>query len=428
MPLRSFRELLLIITIVFSALNPVYAGKAQLIEDALRLVSEERVVEKAVLVEDALRAVTLDSKFAGTKKRLLYADIEDGELHFSTIESRIGGESKMRRVSPAIITTLGKSASFFYDICIEPEVYFSKEFAGIKDNLYSVDVIYHDLSVHKIIIADNYLEITPSLGCKITDLSRLNDALALNTWELKKSDCSIASVLDLNYDQDVDASLRKLSKANSIAYNILTRDNLESVFKKAKHKFLLLTGHFENNSFFAKGFGESPEIFTLEEITKLKEKYNVYVFSLGCSTAKINFGAGFLKDIYDVDLVNQLGAALNANTFTNFISCLGTAENPLILTSRFIRGERVELEFSYTKAIGKLEPITVSLSVPLDPPGAPTKVDKFVDKVNIVLLWCVVIIGVIALLVKKVEVLIFIPYLLILYGLIRLVCYILNLF
>lgn len=306
-------------------------------------VIAERLAPKAERLAARLR--TMPSSISA-KGQFAFLALEQGRLKFSFHNGQ--------KVESGIVdnTFISKMADdeLLRNVCyIEPEAYFSEDFKPLQKRLQKV-TIFHEEAFYILETNSDYLHITPSFYYKVQHANELISAINLKGWSLRKKNFHLAAVFSEKYDFDTYTKLRKLMKQEGIPFSMLDRDNMVKVFKKSKNKAVLLTGHFDGKQFFARdlsGKAIPNRTFSFEELEKLSSQYNVYTIYLGCETGSLTTGSGFLKSVYVDELIHRLTEAVNQRSVGQFLSCIGTMDNPIIIKNIRFENDRMIMEFEF---------------------------------------------------------------------------------
>ncbi len=155
-----------------------------------------------------------------------------------------------------------------------------------------------------------FIDESERLAIKATPEMKIDDIFRFQKKKVKSSDVHFASILDdAKSDLPNHMQLSKSANENRTNYNVLTRDRMRDLFNKASNGILLISGHYEKGSLFARTNDGKPiadRNFSEQELKELGKEFNVDIVFLGCETASIASGTGYVKPVYDVDVMGVM--------------------------------------------------------------------------------------------------------------------------
>jgi hypothetical protein len=177
-----------------------------------------------------------------------------------------------------------------------------------------------------------YVELDSGLLLPAGDAA-ITDTLAdLFYQPVAREDISVIS----SFTKDDPDSLRRIldvggDKVSSLT-SMLDHTGTLMLKEKMRGRILIFVGHVENGSFVTlNAGGEKIASVPLASIQSQAAQLNATVIFLGCETFTGTGWTGFLMKIRDLQVVSSLAQALEARSYRDLLSALGTADNPFVM-------------------------------------------------------------------------------------------------
>lgn len=163
----------------------------------------------------------------------------------------------------------------------------------------------------------------------------------------KRENILVASVLP---DSELDAisTLAKAAGDRLLGNDVLQEAVNSGSLKAFKGKTVVLVGHVEDGAFVAKHADGSVQRIDIAQLETMAEESGVTLIGGGCSSFCNGSKNGFLNEITDGELSNNLKQALDASTLGEMLAAFGK-NNPLVVSKASLE------EFSTQRALEMAE-------------------------------------------------------------------------
>jgi hypothetical protein len=178
-------------------------------------------------------------------------------------------------------------------------------------------------------------KISGGLEIEINQIFQLDDVIATLQQNINQSDLKLISLIDKSQFNKEIMSIEEIAKKNSLSYysfNEVKSHNIKAIFSESQNKNVIIVGHVESKEFIVEGFGDKIlGRYKIEELENLAKETNVGLILLGCGTSNVSKVTGLKSTLYLETLSKKLVEALNKNSYQDFLSTIGSQENPLIV-------------------------------------------------------------------------------------------------
>jgi septum formation inhibitor MinC len=204
-----------------------------------------------------------------------------------------------------------------------------------KLNHHSLFVVEPDLAPLKLVshlergTRTLFKELEPGLLTPI-ESKVTPDLLEVLKEPAKRENILVASVLP---DSELDAIslLAKAAGDRLLGNDALSKAIDSGSLKTFKGKTVVLVGHVEDGAFVAKHANGSVQRIDIARLEAMAEESGVTLIGGGCSSFCNGSKTGFLNEITDAELSNNLKQALDASTLGEMLGAFGK-NNPLVVS------------------------------------------------------------------------------------------------
>jgi hypothetical protein len=223
------------------------------------------------------------------------------------------------------------------------------------------------------------------LSVRLQDASIPDSVTELFNARLRKNDVKMLAMFS---DSDPDSLARILEVGRDRVAQMTGKISSPEQFTLAGFEdgVAILVGHVENNAFVLNPttLNRNPLSISFAKIEAEAAQTNTTVIYVGCDSFNDITGTGYLQKVRDTEIAPALKKALDADSYLDLLSNLGTAKNPFILDPKHLIGEagRVNIETQRlyeNEALvdGGATTVRIGLAGRIGVPMGPTDVASF---------------------------------------------------
>lgn len=193
-------------------------------------------------------------------------------------------------------------------------------------------------------------EVTPSMLVRVSD-EVIGDLASLLDMTFDGRDLRVVSLFDAQADMESIARLRTAASQSHTYQNVESAQAALDAVGTKRGQIVTLVGHVEEKSFVVLN-ARGAETFRIgiSELNEIAKKKNVSLILLGCETGRIPGMTGLITQVNSIEVAEQLHRALSSHCYGDFLSALGTAEAPLVVSTNVIDQARVLVAQRFRRA------------------------------------------------------------------------------
>jgi hypothetical protein len=178
------------------------------------------------------------------------------------------------------------------------------------------------------------------LAVRLQDASIPDPIRELFNARLKKNEIKMLAMFS-NGDPDSLARLLEVGRDRVARINEKIRAPEQFSLAGFEDGVAILVGHVEDGSFVLNPttLEGHPLSISFAKIEAEAARTNTTVIYVGCESFTDITGTGYLQKIRDTEILPALKKALDADTYLDLLSSLGTVNNPFILDPKHLKGE-----------------------------------------------------------------------------------------
>jgi hypothetical protein len=370
-------------------------------EDAAKLAAKEGAAESAV---EHAAGFTIEHLSVDAAAKRVFASVSSPVKHRFYVAKRAEDvvilTSEGKDVAPRRLKDAASAAQYagfeaarhpleLSELLIEQNVFLDGGFPmqNLPSNV-TVRVVWKNGSVSETRLVnvrgtiERFVVVDDSLLLDMRDKEARSLLASMGTLSLRKHDIQIVTLIDPKANRGTVDAIQNVAKKNGVRNSLVETTDIESVFRAARGKLLLVVGHTEGSDFVVR-LADNSVSYTVSfaHLASLADASNATLILLGCRTGP----GGLLTDMESLDLVAQLDRALATKDYSHFYAALGTHNSPFVLTAEQIDGTTrlVEHRLEQERAIEGTV-IESATTISRRPTEIPTSTGQWIRSIGMV--------------------------------------------
>ncbi|MEL6560402.1 MAG: hypothetical protein AAFQ94_19585 [Bacteroidota bacterium] len=162
------------------------------------------------------------------------------------------------------------------------------------------------------------------------DQATLDAVATARNLAFKKNEVSIVSLFHESADLETLRAIKNLAGKKNV--NVTSQESLMKIFGKSQKKTLILVGHVEGSAFTIRdASGNKQFSIAIKQMVQISKNHDCRIIALGCNTSIVKSVSGIQGNINSLEIINQLENALQSENYIDFITAIGSPENPFLI-------------------------------------------------------------------------------------------------